>query len=189
MLDWLKTILGDAYSEDIDSKVSAEIGKAFVSRPDFNAKNDAVKALESQISERDKQLKSFEKLATDNEYLKKQIISAQEANKTAKTEYDVTLKKVTLNSRIEAALMGAKARDVKAARALLDESKISLDGENVLGLNNQLDALRKDKAWLFGDDLQPQSQNPPPPAGGIPAKPQNDFDTWRSEAGLPPANK
>ena len=30
MLDWLKTILGEAYSEKIDKKVSDEIGKAFV---------------------------------------------------------------------------------------------------------------------------------------------------------------
>ena len=27
MLDWLKTILGEAYSEEIDKKVSEEIGK------------------------------------------------------------------------------------------------------------------------------------------------------------------
>ena len=39
MLDWLKTILGDAYTEEIDKKVSEEIGKGFVARADFNALN------------------------------------------------------------------------------------------------------------------------------------------------------
>ena len=166
MLEWLKTILGDAYTADIDSKVSAEIGKAFVSRADFNAKNDAVKALEGQITDRDKQIKGFEKLAGDNEALTTQLTAAQEANKTAKTDYEASLKKITISNKIETALMGAKARDTKAARALLDESKISLDGENVLGLNDQLDALKKDKGWLFGEDIQ--NQNPPPPGGGNP---------------------
>lgn len=165
-LEWLKTILGDAYTDDIDKKVSAEIGKGFVARADFNAANEAKKTLESQIVERDNQIKGFEKLSGDNEALKTQLTQAQEANKTAKTEYDNNLKKLTINGKIETALLGAKARDVKAARALLDESKISIDGENVLGLNDQLEALRKDKAWLFGEDQQ--NQNPPPSGGGNP---------------------
>ena len=30
MLEWLKNILGDSWTEDIDKKISAEIGKFFV---------------------------------------------------------------------------------------------------------------------------------------------------------------
>ena len=36
-LEWLKTILGDKYTPEIDTAVSQEIGKGFVSRTDFNA--------------------------------------------------------------------------------------------------------------------------------------------------------
>ncbi|MCI1965977.1 MAG: hypothetical protein LKJ17_07595 [Oscillospiraceae bacterium] len=49
MLDWLKAILGDAYTDDIDKKVSAEIGKGFVSRADFNTTNEAKKSLCSDL--------------------------------------------------------------------------------------------------------------------------------------------
>ena len=45
MLEWLKNILGDAYTEEIDKQVSEAIGKDFVSKTDFNAKNDAAKQL------------------------------------------------------------------------------------------------------------------------------------------------
>jgi len=38
-LEWLKTILGDAYSDDIDKKVSEEIGKGFVARADLEVFN------------------------------------------------------------------------------------------------------------------------------------------------------
>lgn len=38
MLSWLKDILGDNYTEDIEKKISQEIGKNFVSKTDFNAK-------------------------------------------------------------------------------------------------------------------------------------------------------
>lgn len=184
MLEFLKTILGDKYTEDIDKQVSAEIGKSFVARADFNSANEAKKALETRIADYDKQIKGFEKLAGDNEELKTQLTQAQEANKTAKGEYESNLKKLTINSKIETALIGAKARDIKAARALLDESKISVDGENVLGLTDQLTALQKDKAWLFGDT----QQNPPPPTpggGGV-----DDVNKWYKEAGLePPTTK
>ena len=56
MLDWLKTILGEAYSEEIDKKVSEEIGKNFVARADFNTLNTEKKALADTVKERDKQL-------------------------------------------------------------------------------------------------------------------------------------
>lgn len=43
MLEWLKTILGDAYTEDIAKQVSEEIGKQFVQRVDFNTLNETKK--------------------------------------------------------------------------------------------------------------------------------------------------
>ena len=46
MLEWLKTILGGAYTDDVDAKVSAEIGKNFVSKADFNQVNAAKKKAE-----------------------------------------------------------------------------------------------------------------------------------------------
>ncbi len=181
MLDWLKTILGDKYTEDIDKQVSAEIGKGFVARADFNSANEAKKVLETRIADYDKQIKGFEKLVGDNEALKGQLTQAQEANKAAKTEYEAQLKKLTLDGKIESALIGAKARDIKIARAALDEAKISLDGDNLLGLTDQLTALQKEKAWLFGDP----EQNPPPPTPGNGGA-IDDVAKWRAEAGLPP---
>ena len=43
MLDWLKGILGEVYTKEIEEKVEAEIGKGFVARADFNAKNEELK--------------------------------------------------------------------------------------------------------------------------------------------------
>lgn len=161
MLEWLKPILGDGYTEDIDKKVSAEIGKAFVSKNDFNTTNEAKKSLETQITDRDKQIEELKKV--DAAGLQAKITELQTANTQAKTEYDANLKKLALNGKIETALMGAKARDVKAARALLDESKISIDGDNVLGLDDQLKRLQKEKGWLFGETAAPATGGGKPP--------------------------
>lgn len=171
-------------ADDVIEKVMAENGK------DINELKSAAETskttladLQKQISDRDKQLDTLKKSSGDNEALKKQITDLQEANKTAKTEYDTNLKKLTLGSKIDASLMGAKAKNVKAVRALLDESKISLDGENVLGLKEQLEQVQKDNPYLFGD-ITPK--NPPAPAGGEPPKPTDEIAKWRAEAGLPP---
>ncbi len=59
MLDWLKTILGDAYTEETDKKVSEEIGKNFVARSDFNTLNAEKKNLADAVKERDRQLEEL----------------------------------------------------------------------------------------------------------------------------------
>ncbi len=51
MLEWLKEILQDTYTEDIEKKVSEEIGKGFVARGDFNVLNETKKTLEKQLGE------------------------------------------------------------------------------------------------------------------------------------------
>lgn len=70
MLEFLKTILGDGYSEEIDKKISAEVGRAFVSRTDFNAANESRKQLEKTVSERDRQLDELKKSAGTLDELK-----------------------------------------------------------------------------------------------------------------------
>ena len=60
MLEWLKTILGDHYTEDIDKQISAEIGKGFVARADFNSKNDELKTANDTIKGLQEAAKKFD---------------------------------------------------------------------------------------------------------------------------------
>lgn len=168
-------------ADDVIDKIMAENGKGINElKSAVETSKTTLADLQKQISERDKQLETLKKSSGDNEALKQQITELQEANKKAKDEYDANLKKLTLGSKIEVALMGAMAKNVKAVRALLDESKISLDGENVLGLKEQLEQVQKENPYLFGEE----TKNPPPPAGGEPAKPQDDLAKWAAEAGV-----
>lgn len=85
-LEWLKTILGDAYNDDIDKKVSEEVGKNFVSRSDFNTLNETKKTLDGQIKDRDGQLEELKKV--DASGLQAEITRLQSENTKAQTEYD-----------------------------------------------------------------------------------------------------
>ena len=146
-LEWLKGILGDSYTEEIDKSISKEIGKQFVTKADFNSANEAKKALETQIADRDKQLEELKKV--DSTKLQAEITRLQQENTTAKSNYENELTKVKLNSALDVALMSAKARDVKAVKPFLDMDLIKLDGDKLLGLEEQLKTVKTEKGYLF----------------------------------------
>lgn len=87
-MDWLKEILGEAHTEDIDKKIAGYIGKNFVSKSDFRAETDKVKSLEGQITERDSQLEALKKIDTAG--LQSKITELQEENRQAKAKLCVT---------------------------------------------------------------------------------------------------
>lgn len=164
MLDWLKDILGDNYSEDIDKKVSAEIGKSFVSKSDFSAKNEAYKGLQSQIAERDKQLEELKKV--DAEGLKAQIEKLQSENQSAKESYEKKLQEIEFGHTLDTALTGAKVKNLKAVKALLDTEKLVMNDGKVVGLDEQLKSLKESDAYLFdGEKPEPHFSGPTP---GVP---------------------
>lgn len=67
---------------------------------------------------------------------------------------------------MELALTNAKAKNTKAVKALLDLSKIDLDGDTVKGLDDQIKQLAEaeDSKFLFGTS---EGGNKPPGFKGI----------------------
>ena len=126
MLEWLKEILGDSYTEDIDGRVSAEIGKGFVARTDFNTKTAKVTELETEVKQlregiktRDTQLSELKKSAGDNAELQKQIDTLTQQNKDQKAAYDKELATVKLTAAVDAELTAAGSKNNIAVRAML----------------------------------------------------------------------
>lgn len=71
---------------------------------------------------------------------------------TLQTKYNDDINAVKLSAALDSALMGAKARDVRAVKPFLDMSLVKLDGEKVLGLEEQLKGIRESKAFLFEEE-------------------------------------
>lgn len=171
MLEWLKTVLGEAYTDDIDKKVSDEIGKNFVARADFNAKLEEIKTLHTQIGERDTQLEELKKV--DAEGLKQRITELQGENKKAQDAYNAKLDEIRFEHALEAALSGAKARNVKAAAALLDRETITFKDGKLSGLDEQIQSIKKDNAYLFEDDAAKKPVKGMKPIGSMPPQQNN----------------
>jgi hypothetical protein len=126
---------------------SAEELKGFIIKADHEAIMEAKGQLEKDIKVRDKQLEDLKKV--DAEGLQKQIETLQETNKTTKADYEGKIKQMLIDNAVNAALTGAKAKNLKAVRALLDLDKAELEGETVKGLEAQIKALQADEGSKF----------------------------------------
>lgn len=170
-LEWLKTALGAAYNEELEKTLEAAIGQNTVPRSEFNEANTKNKTLSEQVKERDTQIEGLKKV--DPTQLQAEITRLQGENTAAvaatETKYQQQLTEAKRDFKMETALMSKyKAHNPKAVLGLLDRGKISLDGENLIGFDEQIQPLLQSDAYLFGQSTTPQRSSLPhsnhPPA-------------------------
>lgn len=147
-------------SEEQATKV-IEGFKGYVPPERFNEVNEAKKNAEALVAERDKQLTEIKKSAGNNEELKAQIEALQKENKAAKEKFESDLKTLKIENAINAALTANGAKNLKAARALLDLEKITIDGDEVKGVGDQIKALLADDGSKFLFDVKPADGGKP----------------------------
>lgn len=151
-LEWLKTILGDGYTEDIESKIAQEIGKGFVSKADFNAVKTQQKKLEDDLKTRDTQLEELKKATGTAEELTAQIAALQEQNRKDKQAHEAEVARIRLDAAVDKALTESGARNNIAVKALLaaflKDAKMGEDG-SVKGLAAEIETLAKGESTSF----------------------------------------
>ena len=151
-LEWLKTILGDGYTEDIESKIAQEIGKGFVSKADFNAVKTQQKKLEDDLKTRDTQLEELKKATGTADELTAQIAALQEQNRRDKQAHEAEVARIRLDAAVDKALTESGARNNIAVKALLAaflrDAKVGEDG-SVKGLAAEIETLAKGESTSF----------------------------------------
>ena len=130
---------------------SVEELKGFIPKARFDEVNDTNKQLKTDLTERNSQLEELKKTSGASEDLKKTIETLQASNTAKETEFNTKIKQIQIDNAVEKALLGAKAKNIKAVKALLDLETAELDGENVKGLEDQLKKLfeTEDTKFLF----------------------------------------
>lgn len=171
-MEELKKLFGDkaltyaeleaALKDNKEVKLANLATGQYVDKAKFAAAETQANDLKAQLEQRDKDLAELKKLdaAAIQGELEKLKGKYTEDTKALTDK----LKQQAIDSRIELALTGAKAKNLTAAKALLKMDAISLDGDKVIGLDDQIKAITKENPFLFGD-AQP---NPPPPTPGNP---------------------
>ncbi|MFK3906199.1 phage scaffolding protein [Bacillus safensis] len=178
----LKELLGDdLYAQVVekagDQKIDIVSNGQWFPKERFDAVNNEKKELKSQLDERDQQLSTLQKQAKGNEELQKEIEQLQEKNKKASEEYQQNLEKQAFEFALESALRDAKARNIKSVKANLNVEELKLAGDKVIGLDEQLSALKESDSYLF----EAENDSSPGLAGRQP------HGTGNSAANLPTA--
>lgn len=159
-----------AYQESIKDK--------YIPIERFNEVNEEKKELKGQLEERDKQLNELKTKAAGNEELTAKITELENLNNTTKEEYESKITALRKETLIELALKDEKAKNIRAVKALLDLEKVSLDGDNLIGLEEQLKTLKEKESYLFGEDKL-SGRDPHP--GADPLEPQANKNPFSKE--------
>jgi hypothetical protein len=161
LLALLQKIFGEQQGKEIYDKITANKDvnvlvedpnkPQYVDKMKYDLVNEQLKDAQNTIKTRDTQIKDLEKLAADPEKIKtleQTIKDLQIENKNTADTYEKQLKQKDFEYAIEKAL-GPQVHNVKAVKALLDLEKLTVDKENVIGLKEQLDTLKKSDVYLF----------------------------------------
>lgn len=127
---------------------------AMIPKSRFDELNNSKKQLETDLADRDTQLVELGKTAGLSDELKAQITQLQSANQEASEKHAAEMKELAMSNAIKLALNG-KVHDEGLAASLIDKEKLVIDGENIIGLDEQLNGLKESKAFLFKSDTPP----------------------------------
>lgn len=140
-------------------------------------------ALQAQLTEAGTTIEGFKKMDVDG--IKKAADEWKTKAEQAQADATKQIASLRFDHALDGALTGAKARNAKAVKALLqsDALKLQEDG-SILGLKEQLERVKSENDYLFESD----TPTPKVVLGGNNKSVITDplVDTVRKYAGLPP---
>lgn len=154
----LNEILGESFSEipeelqkqykDVDLVDS----KGYVEKSELDTANNSIKDYKKQLKDRDEQLTDLQVKVKDNKELTQEIEDLKATNAQTTKDYEAKIDKMTFDTKLDKALTGAKAKNPKTVKALLNLENLKLDGEDIIGLKEQLEGLKESDGYLFGEE-------------------------------------
>ena len=158
-LEWLKGILGDKYTEDIDKQVSAEIGKAFVSKADFNTKNTELKNAKDALSDANKTIEGFKSMDVDT--IKKSADDWKQKAEKAEKEAAEQIAQLRFDARLDNAILSRHGRSTKGIKAMLDVEALRKSQNQDSDIAAALETLQKESGYMFetSDAGSPNTDN------------------------------
>lgn len=163
--------------EQIDTVMASHGSVVNATKGELTAMTTERDDLKGQLTDRDTQLETLKDKAAGNEDLLSQIEQLKTDNATATTDLQAKLDKQAFSFALEKGVVAMGARNPKAVIALLDVDSIKLDGDKLLGLDTQGEALKTSDAYLFGEDVVP----PNSPSITVPGNPNGGNSALNAE--------
>lgn len=154
--EFVKLGLDEEIAKKCEAASTEEL-KAYIPKARFDEVNNEKKKLELDIRDRDGQLETLKNSTGDFDSMKKQIETLQADNKKKDEDHAAEIKQLKVNAAVESAITGAKGKNAKAIKALLNLENVELaDDGTIKGLSEQLEALVKaeDSKFLFDTETK-----------------------------------
>lgn len=139
--DFLK---GLNLSQEVIDKIMAENGK------DIAAEQKKAESLETQVNDANAEIQKFKDMDIDG--IKQAADDWKTKAEKAKSDADAQISEMKFDYALTAALTGAKARNSKAVKALLDMDGLKLNDGKIIGLDEQLSQIKEENGFLFESD-------------------------------------
>lgn len=134
-------------SDDQIDKIMAENGKDIHAEQDkITAKQSEVDKLSAQLSDANEQVKAFKDMNVDE--IKTKAKEFEEKFNQAQNE----LKEARENALMDKVLGALNAHDVDVVKGLIKRDQLVFKDDGIVGLDEQIKALKESKGFLFKDD-------------------------------------
>ena len=145
-------------SQELIDKIMAENGKDIAveqkkaekviqERDSYKLKAES---LETQVNDANTEIQKFKDMDIDG--IKKAADDWKETAEKAKADADKQISQMKFDYALSAALTGAKAKNAKAVKALLDMDGLKFNDGKIVGLDEQLAQIKADNDYLFESD-------------------------------------
>ena len=169
-----ETLQGIGLNDEQIRSVMAEHGKVINPLKQAQASAEQERdSLKAQLEDVNGQLSEAQKNSKKGSELQGQLKDLQKQFDDSKAKAEEQLQATKKDYEIAAALSKAGAKNDKAVKALLDTEKVNFDDNGkLIGLSEQLEAVKKDNDFLFADanESNPKptitSKGNPNPDGG-----------------------
>ena len=159
-MDFLKPIFDDKaltydqFAEKLaaakDIKLANLAGGGYVVREKLTAKESEIEDLKKQLESANKQIAEFKGM--DIEGIRKAADDYKSKFEKAQKDAEEKAQAMQFDFALTNALAGAKAKNAKAVKALLDLDSLKLNGEEIVGLKEQIEKVRAENSYLFESD-------------------------------------
>lgn len=191
-MDFLKGILGEQYeafeaaikahneaNKDKPVKLADLSTGSYVHRDKYADAETKLKSYEKQVEELSAAVEEFKGKGGDDDF-KKQLEEVEAAYQKKLDDLKDTLEKERFSSKVEEVLMASNAKNTKALRALIDMDSVKLEDGSLVGIAEQIEAIKKDNDYLFDDGAKSTGMK----MGGAPPAKDTFIDSARAAAGL-----
>lgn len=193
----LKSVLSEeTYGKVVEETKKSEMklfdlsGGEYVSKSKYDALDEQLKRTQNLLDAKTQDYDTLKSKAGDNTALQETIDQMKSDHKREITEiqsrHDAQL---LANDTAVHIIQKYKPKDVSDVMRHIDMEKVSRKGETLIGVDEQVDAIKEAKAYYFESESTEPNSKPNSKAGGLPhGGSENDNSALRAAFGLKDTN-